>query len=295
MNKLLTAIKTVAPKKVILDTDAYNEIDDQFAIAYAMRSPEAIELLSINAAPFLNSRAKDPGEGMEKSYNEIFNIMRMTDPEAKIPVYRGSTSFLRDKQTPVESEAADNIINTVMASDEPIYVVAIGAITNVASAIIKCPEICEKMIVVWLGGHALHWPNTREFNLKQDVASAQIVMDSKVKFVMIPCMGVCNFLNTTVAELQHYLGGKNELCDYLVKIVDSYNSKRVTAWSKPIWDVSALALLTVPGAFETVVLPTPVLTNDCYFAQDSARHPFVYVRWMNRDKIFADLFAKLGK
>lgn len=293
MQHILDAIRSDKPKKVILDTDAYNEIDDQFAIAYAMRSPDKINLLSINAAPFLNSRSTSAGDGMEKSYEEIFHIMRLTDPQAKIPVYRGSTSFLADKKTPVESEAVDNIIRTVLASGEPVYVVAIGAITNVASAIIKCPEIVSKMIVIWLGGHALHWPNTREFNLKQDVAAAQIVFDSKVPLAVIPCMGVCSFLNTTVPELRHYLGGKNELCDYLVDIVASYNKKNAEAWSKVIWDVSAIALLVKPSALDAVIIPTPILTDDCHYATDTARHPFIYVRHLNRDVIFADMFAKL--
>lgn len=295
MKNVLNAINSDQRKKIILDTDAYNEIDDQFAIAYAMRSPEKIELLSINAAPFLNSRSTSAGDGMEKSYNEIFNIMHLTDPDAKIPVYRGSTHFLENKQTPVESEAADNIINTVMAADEPIYVVAIGAITNVASAIIKCPEIVNKMVVVWLGGHALHWPNTREFNLRQDVAAAQIVFDSKVPLAVIPCSGVCSFLATTVPELEYYLGGKNELCDYLVKIVAGYTKNPYACWSKVIWDVSAIALLVNPGALDKVIIPTPVLTDDCHFATDTARHPYIYVRSLSRDKIFADLFPKLAK
>ena len=293
MQKVLEQIKSGKPKKIILDTDAYNEIDDQFAIAYAMRCPETVEILSINAAPFLNSRSTDAGDGMEKSYREIFNIMHLTDSTANIPVYRGSTAFLTDKKTPVESEAADNIINTVLAAEETVYVVAIGAITNVASAIIKCPEICSKMVVIWLGGHALHWPNTREFNLKQDVAAAQVVFDSKVPLAVSPCNGVCNFLATSVPELQYYLGGKNELCDYLVKIVAAY-TKKPYAWSKVIWDVSAIALLAIPGALDTVILPTPILTNDCYYANDTARHPFVYVRNLNRDAIFAHLFKKLA-
>lgn len=208
MQHILDAIQLNTPKKVILDTDAYNEIDDQFAIAYAMRSADRVELLSINAAPFLNSRSVSAADGMEKSYNEIFHIMHLTDPSANLPVYRGSTSFLADQHTPVESEAADNIINTVLSADEPIYVVSIGAITNVASAILKCPEIVKKMVVIWLGGHALHWPNTREFNLKQDIAAAQIVFNAKVSLVQIPCMGVCNFLSTSVPELKYYLGGK---------------------------------------------------------------------------------------
>lgn len=294
MQTILQAIRAEGKKRVILDTDAYNEIDDQFAIAYAMRSAERVDLLSINAAPFLNSRSSSAADGMEKSYREIFHIMQLTDPTAEIPVYRGSASFLPDKHTPVESAAADNIIRTAQASDEPLYVVAIGAITNVASAILKCPEIVSHMTVIWLGGHALHHPHTREFNLKQDVAAAQVVLDSGVPLAVIPCEGVCSFLATTVPELKFYLGGKNPLCDYLIDIVAAY-TRRPFAWSKVIWDVSAVALLTVPQALEPVILPTPILTDDCHYAHDAARHPFLYVRRLSRDAIFADLFTRLAQ
>ena len=293
MEALKAALYDGTKKKIILDTDTYNEIDDQFALAYAMLSPDKVELLSVNAAPFLNSRSTSAADGMEKSYNEIFRIMKLVDPEAKIPVYRGSTSFLTDKNTPVESPACDNIINTVMNSDELVYIVAVGAITNVASAIIKCPEIVNRTVVIWLGGHALHWQDTREFNLKQDVAAAQIVLDSKVPFVQIPCNGVCTEFLTTVPELEYYLGGKNELCDYLVDIVRGY-TKKPYGWSKVVWDVTAVAAIVEPKALDMVIIPTPILTDDCHFAKDDARHPFIYVRRIRRDPIYADLFEKLA-
>lgn len=293
MEALKAALYDGTKKKIILDTDTYNEIDDQFALAYAMLSPDKVELLSVNAAPFLNSRSTSAADGMEKSYNEIFRIMKLVDPEAKIPVYRGSTSFLTDKNTPVESPACDNIINTVMNSDELVYIVAVGAITNVASAIIKCPEIVNRTVVIWLGGHALHWQDTREFNLKQDVAAAQIVLDSKVPFVQIPCNGVCTEFLTTVPELEYYLGGKNELCDYLVDIVRGY-TKKPYGWSKVVWDVTAVAAIVEPKALDMVIIPTPILTDDCHFAKDDARHPFIYVRRIRRDPIYADMFEKLA-
>ena len=50
-------------KSVILDTDTYNEVDDQYALAYAMLSPDKVNVLAITVAPFKNSRAKTPGEG----------------------------------------------------------------------------------------------------------------------------------------------------------------------------------------------------------------------------------------
>ena len=53
--------------------------------------------------------------------------------------------------------------------------VSIGAITNIASAILMNPEIVNRMVVVWLGGHALSWPDTEEFNMVQDIAAARIV------------------------------------------------------------------------------------------------------------------------
>ncbi len=45
--------------------------------------------------------------------------------------------------------------------DSLLYVATIGAITNVASAILMEPEIITRIVVVWLGGHALHWSDTR--------------------------------------------------------------------------------------------------------------------------------------
>ncbi len=293
MQKVLNDIKANAVKSIILDTDAYNEIDDQFALAYAMLSPERIKLLSVNAAPFQNSRAASPAEGMEKSYNEIGKIMKLVNPEAQIPYYRGSEKYLESKTQPVESEAAQNIINTVMNSEEFIYIVAIGAITNVASAIIKCPGIVEKCAVIWLGGHALWYKDTREFNLYQDVLAAQVVFDSKIPLVQIPCQGVCSEFLTTIPELEYYLGGKNDLCDYLVDIVKSYTKKQY-GWSKVIWDVTAVAVLTLPEAFRFSIIPTPYVTAEFRYSFNTERHHYIYVNKLSRDGIFADLFTKLS-
>ena len=285
-------------KKVILDTDTFNEVDDQFALAYAMLSPDRIELLSVNAAPFLNSRSTSPADGMEKSYREIHRIMELTDAKmAKtVPVYRGSERFTGPDRQPVESPACDNIINTVLSSDDgddPVFIVALGAITNVASAIAKCQEIAGKAVVIWLGGHALWRPDTKEFNLRQDIPGAQLLFDSGIPLYVIPCDGVCSQFITTVPELEYYLAGKNPLCDYLCRITAGY-TKEPYGWSKVIWDVTAVAALTVPDAEETVTIPRPILTSDCRWAFDAARKPYVYVRKIRRDPIYADLFRKLS-
>ena len=60
---------------VVLDTDAYNEIDDQYAISLMMKSNEKFNVKALYAAPFLNAKSTSPKDGMEKSYNEILNLL----------------------------------------------------------------------------------------------------------------------------------------------------------------------------------------------------------------------------
>jgi len=290
----LEQIRAKGIKNIILDTDAYNEIDDQYAIAYAMRSSDSIRLLAICAAPFFNDRSSSAGDGMIKSYEEIKRITRLTDAECDIPIYKGSDTTLTSCAVPVESEAADAIVRIVNNSDEHVYIVAIGAITNVASAIIKCPEIVNKSTVIWLGGNGFMSPVVNEFNLKGDVIAAQVVFESGIALVQIPCDGVCSELISTLPEIRYYLENKNKLCDYLIDATEQYSRGRY-AWSKVIWDVAAIAVFTQPEAFDTVVIPRPRITADMSYAHDLSGAPYAYIRRIRRDRIFADLFGRLGE
>ena len=89
---------------VVLDTDACNEIDDQFAISYLLRSGEKCNVRALYAAPYFNKRSESPADGMEKSYHELFRLLELLG-ESK-PVFRGSTCYLPDEKTPVISDAA---------------------------------------------------------------------------------------------------------------------------------------------------------------------------------------------
>ncbi|MBR6726934.1 MAG: nucleoside hydrolase [Clostridia bacterium] len=293
MKKLLETLKNGRVKPMILDTDVYNEIDDFYALAYAMLSPEKVKLLAVTAAPFLNSRSTSAADGMEKSYQEALRVKGLADAKSTVPVYRGATRFMTSKTDVVESEAVDTIIKLVKESEETVYIVAIGAITNVASALVKAPEIAEKAVLIWLGGHAQHWKDNKEFNLYQDVPAAQVVFDSKIPFIQVPCNGVCSFFHTTLPELNYYLKDKNPLCDYLLEVSADYMGNK-PARSKVIWDVTAVAALVYPETLDMVQIPRPIITDNSNYAYDMARPHFLYVRHINRDKLYADLFAKLA-
>jgi inosine-uridine nucleoside N-ribohydrolase len=281
---------------MVLDTDTYNEVDDQFALVYALLSEDKVELEAVYAAPFHNSRSTGPGDGMEKSYQEILRILDLMGHRGDGFAFRGSDDYLQNVETPHRSEAALDLIERAMNSDDdnPLYVVPVGCITNIASAILLQPRIIGKIVVVWLGGNAIYWHSQREFNLRQDVLAARVVLDSGVPFVIMPCRPVVSHLHTTIPELGKYLEGRNQISDYLFNIVVEYSRGRA-AYSKVLWDVTAVAWLVEPKWINTNIVHSPILTDQVTYSKDESRHLMRMATSLNRDAIFADLFKKLGE
>ncbi len=280
---------------MVLDTDTYNEVDDQFALLYALLSPERMSVEAVYAAPFHNNNSEGPEDGMEKSYEEILFWLKKMNIKTDGFVFKGSKSYLADEKTPVISDAAKDLAERAMqyTPEEPLYVGALGAITNVASAILINPDIVDRIVVVWLGGHPHYWHTAREFNLFQDVAAARVVFGCGAAVVQIPCMCVAANLITTVAELRHYLGGKNEICDKLITIVEEYKGNPY-GWSKIIWDISVIAYLVNPHLVWTELVHTPLLTYDVTWSMRNDSHFMRVGIALNRDAIFADMFKKLA-
>jgi len=299
----ITLIKNLERPKskvdVILDTDAYNEIDDQFAIAYMIANYEKLNVKAIFAAPFLNPRSSSPKDGMERSYDEILKVLSMIERAQPIKdnVYKGSDKFLTDEKTPVVSPAAEHLAKIAMDynSDNPLYVVAIGAITNIASAILINPKIIDNIVIVWLGGTAMHWHDTREFNLIQDVAAARIIFGCGVPLVQLPCAGVVSAFTISEAELTQWLVGKNNISDYLARntIEEASSYAKGKPWSRVIWDVTAVAWLIDGRFFCECLEKSPIPEYDGHYAYDARRHFIKYVYHINRDSLLEDLFNKL--
>jgi len=282
------------PVSMVLDTDTYNEIDDQFAVVYSLLC-DNLTVEAIYAAPFFNRRSTGPGDGMRKSYEEILRLLERLDRPHKGFAYHGSERYLERLDTPVHSEAVKDLIaRAVQPREAPLYVVAIGAITNIASALLLKPEIAEQIVVVWLGGHPQYWPHTREFNLKQDVLSGQVVFDCGVPVGQIPCKNVAEHLRTTVPEMATYVKGCGAIGDYLYQIFVDFREDHY-AWSKVLWDISTIAYLNNPDWVPTEVRPSPVLCSDATWGpEDASRHPFRVAVDMRRDSVFGDLFHRLG-
>ena len=281
------------PVRMVLDTDTYNEIDDQFALTYALLSPEQLTVEAIYAAPFHNQRSSGPADGMERSYEEIERLLQRLGRPSEGFIYKGSTAWLPASDQPVHSPAADDLVARAKAErDEPLYVVAIAAITNVASALLLAPEIAERIVVVWLGGHPQQWPHTREFNLQQDVHAARVLFDSGVPLVHLPCVNVAEHLRTTQAELAQFVKGRGAIGNYLFEIYSEYYDNHY-ARSKELWDVGAVAWLINSGWMDSVVTHSPILNDNLTWSHDPHRHLIREIRSVKRDAVFGDLFRKL--
>lgn len=283
------------PVPVVFDTDTFNEIDDQFALVYALISPE-LRVEAVYAAPFLNNRSRSAEDGMEKSHEEILRVLgKLGVPEAGL-VHKGSRRFLADPAKPEDSPAVRDLIARAKQHrpDNPLYVVAVGAITNVANALLLEPAIIRNIVVVWLGGNGHHWSDQREFNWRQDLKATRAVFDSGVPLVQLPCTPVVTHFATTVAEMERYVGGRGAIGDYLLGIFKAYRKDHF-GWSKVLWDMTAIAWVINDRWLPSELVHSPIVTDNYTLSIDRSRHLIRYVKHVQRDPIFRDFFTKLER
>ena len=295
VREILADIKSDRKKKVIIDTDAYNEIDDQYAIGYSFYS-DKIDILAIHAAPFENEKSDNMEYGMEMSYKEIHKVLGLLDPNYDIPVFKGSKASIEKSGEIQESEAVDNLIKTVHESDEIVYVLALGAITNVVSALVKDPTIKDNMAVIWLGGNHLEGDNLGEFNLVQDFTAGQMLLNSGVPLLLCPAWFIVSELTVNYAKVCE-LKGKTPLCDYLFEITDKcYElAGKPHWWLRTIWDIAAPAILDCPSCADIEIVPTPVFTDQRVYAFDSTRHEMMYLKKIHRDIVIENTWNILQR
>jgi len=260
----------------------------------ALLSPERIDLEAIYAAPFFNNRSTSPGHGMELSYGEIIELLDRLGRSSAGFVHRGVTDYVGPAKRALLAPAVDDLIDRARAGsiDDPLYVIAIGAISNVASALLKAPDIIDRTVVVWLGGHALEWRNQAEFNLRQDVGGVQVLFDSGVPLVLVPCMGVTSHLTSTVPEIERYVEPCGEIGRFLAMRFKEYSDDHL-GWAKEIWDMAAVGWLLDPDWAPSVLVPTPIVTELKTYSFDASRHPMRYVTQVRRNPILRDFFIKL--
>jgi len=291
--------------RVILSTDAKNEADDQFAIAYALMSPK-LEVVGILAAHFFMAHkmpasahyAQGEGAGLdsvEKSYDEILLLLKKMGLEGRVPVLRGARRGIEDEFTPADSEAARFIIEEAHRPGLPLYVVNIGAITDLASAYLLDPSIADGIeAAVWVGG--MMPSGGSEFNLYNDVAAANVVMGSKLNTWLLPVNATAP-MRVAFSELYERVYPYGEFGRYLVDQMMEHN--RLAKWpngeSWILWDIAGIAVLLDPHEYQYHTMNAPRFhAENMTFVESDSQHPIrIYDRIEPRFAV-EDMFCKIA-
>lgn len=286
-------VPVIPPKgqniRVLIDTDARNEIDDIWALALAVSCPERFQIEGFVAANYDN---KKPGAGpasIETSAHEVETILEKAGLKGKFPIKRGSPP-MRYQFEASESEGVDFIIEKAMAStpENPLWVVGLGAATDIASAYLKEPRIADRIVVFW------HFRTERpkrcwNFNVIGDVRAARLVFHSDMSFVLFD---TGTHLTCPMEQSERWRA-YGELGKYLHdfrKENSGYQSPK-----KGFFDLGDIAALVDPDLASWEVVDGPEVDWDLTYLHKKTKGKILRCYDINRDKTFELMEEKLKK
>jgi inosine-uridine nucleoside N-ribohydrolase len=280
--------------RVILNTDAKNEADDQYAIVHTILTP-LFDLHGIIPAHFGDRRG--PGS-LQASHDEVLKLLDLMELQGRVPVFPGATKALPDEKTAMPSAGSALIIREALKEDpRPLHVAFLGPLTDMGSALLEEPAIAERNVrVVWIGGQ--DWPvGGWEFNLSNDVAAANVVFRSKVEVWQIPST-IYKRMAVSYAELVEKVYDKGPLGKYLVEQLVEWNNKyhqQGPIEHRSLGDSPAVGVMMYEecGWYDWVAAPE--FNSEMNYVHTGKNRPIRFYRAVDQRFILEDFFAKLAR
>lgn len=303
--------------RLVIDTDAANEIDDQFALAWALLSPDALAIEAVYAAPFSFAHRRaalaftprderpfaPPALGMARSLDEVRRVFALCAVAERGRVFAGAEGYLPAADQPLHCPAAHDLVQRALAqpADEPLYVLVLGCPTHVASALLIEPRIAERIVVVWTSGYPSHAPQVNHsFNLEQDLHASRVLFDSAVPLVYLPGFHVGAQLRLSLPEVERWVQPGGAIGGYLHHLFthnplwEQHGVQDFFAHSWVIWDLICVAWLLQPDWVPSELVPTPMLDDDKRWQPRPGAWLMREAHAVKRDAVFRDLFQKLA-
>lgn len=279
--------------RVIINTDAKNEADDQFAIVHALLTP-SLDICGIVAAHFGERRTT---RSMEESYEEVMLLLGLMEMKDSVRVEKGASHAMAEEGVPVPSDGARLIVEEAMKDDpRPLYLAFLGPLTDLASALLIEPRIADRNVrVVWIGGG--NYPaGGEEFNLSNDIVAANVVFRSALKISQIP-MSAFLCMRVGFAELYEKVYPRAAIGKYLVE--------QLVAWDNSVWthrpaefhilgDSAVIGAMVFPWAGEWEWQPAPEFTPQMHYLHTGRNRPIRVYRSIDSRFVLEDFFAKLA-
>lgn len=285
-------------QKVWLDADTGNEMDDLYAIARLVKEP-SIDLIGLSSAHFVNAdlfafekwnayetKTLKPVEESQHLNVEILQALNRTE----IPHPMGADKQIGrswGQQDPRDSEAAQAIIATVkqLQANEKLDILTIGAMTNLATALILAPEIKNRIRVFSLG--AQYNPKTKawnknEFNIRADLNAFDYLLDLEGLDFTIMSTTTAFALQFKREETYRRLDEKVEIEKILENRWREQNPQDET---RVMWDLALVEAYLKPDLAEIQTVTTP---------PENRQHT-VYVYVKIDEKAISDDFWKVLK
>jgi inosine-uridine nucleoside N-ribohydrolase len=282
---------------VILSTDIGNEIDDQWMVVYALTSPELDVLGIVSAhAPMLS-----PPAG-RTSYRILVDVVEnRLGMNEHPPLFAGASQPLRDAQTPRPNAGVDFIIaaSKSFSKGNRLNVLATGAVTDVASALLEDPAMADRIQIVNMGFR--DWPNGEDdFNILNDVTAMQVILGSGTPLVVGSARVCREHLGLTVDQARQMIGDRGPVGEWLWEEFQAFYYRfekpmRKNDLTKPkvIWDIVVVAYIL--GMTSTEIHPRPIMKDDATFEHVPTKNTITWITKIEERRLWADFLDKLDR
>lgn len=253
---LFTVYAQAQPKRLIIDADTGNEVDDLYAVVRGLIEP-GWQVLGLNATQWQVSHwAVD--KSMEESYRLNQVLLSYLEKADKVVSNRGAEARLFDWGNKSQPSSASNFIirEALQQKEDKLNIIALGALTNVASAMLDNPSITEKIRLYWLGSSYDFSTGTMkniDFNSVMDVQAVDVVLNSDVELHIIP-NNVSSAMVMNYQQTEERMKGKHDLLDFLLQ--RWYNHLDGGRRERTIWDLALIQAVFNPDMAEEIKITT---------------------------------------
>jgi hypothetical protein len=295
---------------VIFDTDANNELDDQHALAYLLLNVQTFNVLGITV------NATYSGGEIEEHMKEAQRVVDLVGWKGKVPVIKGANGNFTEIRDQLNqevfdgSEAVDFIIQEAMKKrKEPLVLLPVGKLTNVALALEKEPSIAKKVRIVWLGSN---YPDPGEYNLENDTAAMNYILKTGAPFEMVTVRygqtsGTADVKvkrkdiytrmpgsGPVVVEAVTGRHGGTFTCfgDYSVDLFRHITDLEDGCY-RSLFDMAAVAIVKEPSWAEASEIPSPLYVDNSWIEQPENSRKINIWENFDRDAIMTDFYATL--
>lgn len=273
--------------RMVIDTDAANEIDDLYAIALALKTPERFSIERFVATHFA---ARAGRESIQASHDDIALLLQTAGID--VPIHLGGDPLCYPGR-PAESPGAQFIIEAAKSSspDDPLFVLVLGAASNVASAILIEPAITDRMVVMFHGRSESTWPvRSTQFNIYGDIIAAGTLLESDVPLIWFDTgTQICASMEDTESRLAP-LGPMGR---HLHRI--RHRNEWYQQADKGFFDLGDVAWLIDPAICSAQVVPAPSLTRWMYFDHTQTHGQMLFVSEIDPEATWRIFYERLGR